>query len=173
MSQTWKTLRPGTEDGVALGKKYDASSKEARLGNRFKDFVLTELCHLGIIALDFRSYLLNRWYSEQQANDMEQLEGDIFLIDQHIFLECKTSKKWRDSVTVKGRQLHSFVGPHKFYVTSYFDGNDYVDVRVHDSKDVRYAAQEKNDGEFYTFDTRHNRARELRLFAESVRRRPK
>jgi hypothetical protein len=158
-----------------MGAKYNAASRNAQVGDGFKDFVLTELIRLGLDARDFREHLLSRGYTEVQANDMEQLEGDIFIPDHHVFLECKTSEKWPNSITVKQRPLTCFSGPHKFYVTSYFDGKNYVDVRVHTSKQVKAKAVTRDGeyGSFCTFDTSEGPSQDLSSFLESLRRAPK
>lgn len=156
--------------------KYNSASRNALVGDGFKDFVLTELLRHGGKAIDFRTHLLGIGYTEAETNDMEQLEGDIFLPDFHVFLECKTSEKWRDSITVKPRPLTCFSGPHKFYATSYFDGTNYVDVRVHTSKLVKAKAVTKDGeyGPFCTFDTANSGPSwDLRSFLEALRRVPK
>jgi hypothetical protein len=157
--------------------KYVAGSKNALLGDGFKDRVLSLLLEAGEDARDFRTHLLDRGYSDRDANDMEQLEGDIFLPAYHVFLECKTSDKWRDSVVIKPRPLACFSGPHKFYVTSFcdnFEARSYVDIRVHTSKTVKNGA-EARDGEFGPFCTFSTAVpcQTLAGFLESLRRAPK
>jgi hypothetical protein len=154
--------------------KYNATSRNAIVGDGFKDHVLALLLDAREDARDFRTHLLERGFSEKDANDMENLEGDIFLPDFHVFLECKTSEKWRDSVTIKPRPLACFSGPHKFYVTSYFDGKTYVDVRFHTSKTVKSGAVARDGefGQFCTFDTTVAHM-DLLGFLELLRRAPK
>jgi hypothetical protein len=122
---------------MALGKTYDPESPQAKLGDGFKDYVLEYIQNTGHKAVDLRSELIRCGYSSTDVNKMEQQQGDIFLPEFHLYLECKTSDTKKDSVCVKPYQRMCFSGPNKFYVTSYFDGEEFTDLRVHHSEKVK------------------------------------
>jgi hypothetical protein len=134
-----------------VARRYDATSSSARLGDSLNDLTMQLLHATGIEAYSTR-HLLALGYSKTEVNDIEQLEGDIYLPELHVFLECKTSDKHRHSVTAKPRQIKLFEGPHKFYVTSFFDGINHVDLVVHPSKHVKGIAVEKEEG-YCVFET--------------------